>query len=61
MRATSARTMPSAVFHSVLRISKESGDDEIYYFNQASTLKSHPSSLWPNVTAGMILILCHHA
>lgn len=56
-----ARTIPSAVFHPALRISKENNDDEIYYFNQASTFRSRLSSLWPNVTAGVILILCHRA
>lgn len=39
-----ARTIPSAVFHPALRISKENNDDEIYYFNQASTFKSRLSS-----------------
>lgn len=46
-------------FPLVLKISKPNSNDETYYGNQASTVKSHLSSLWPNVTARVVLIFCH--
>lgn len=45
-------------FPLVLKISKPNSNDETYYGNQASTVKSH-LSLWPNVTARVVLIFCH--
>lgn len=46
-------------FPLVLKLSKPNSNDETYYFSQASTLKSHLSSLWPNVTARVVWIFCH--